>query len=116
MAACQRIKGCTRGAHHDGACEVGRIPRNHVPLSDISKAVTFLDGQQQVTQMAAKVHEELLIVVGANNAMFDGGLTRDALIHLITAKCRNASNGKPVSEATVEIVLDAMARLGEYLK
>lgn len=116
MAACQRVKGCMWQAHHDGPCETGRMPRNHVSQAAISKAVTFLDGQQQVTDMAAKVHEELLIVVGANNAMFDGGLTRDALIHLITAKCRNASNGKPVSEATVEIVLDAMARLGEYLK
>lgn len=77
--------------------------------------MTFLDQQHETAQLAARVADELMIIMGANSVIFEGGLNRDALAVLVTAKCGRAANGSRVAESTVRVVLEALANIGEFL-
>lgn len=50
------------------------------------------------------------------DALKNVGLTGEALVLLVEAKCAWAKNGKRVSAETVKIVLEALFRLGEYVR
>lgn len=54
--------------------------------------------------------------VAALEAMKKSGLTGEALVVLVTEKCAWAKNGKRVSPETVQLVLEALFRLGEYVR
>lgn len=44
------------------------------------------------------------------------GLTGEALVLLVTEKCRPDKNGNPTSAVTVQRVLEGLFRLGEYVR
>lgn len=88
----------------------------------IAGAVRFLEEGGQTAQAfrdslsaGGLIVEDLLIVAGATTALLGCGLTREALVMLITAKCKRAANGSRLAESTVDLVLDAMAHLDEHL-
>lgn len=105
VTLCRKVRGCVHPPNHLEPCEV----------NGIGQAVTFLEQQERTAQLAARIGDELLIVVGANSLMFAGPLTRDALAILIQAKCKNGSNGHPIPISTVHNVLSAIASLGDFL-
>lgn len=112
LTLCQKVKGCCHPPNHLGVCEVNARPSKPA----IAEAVSFLDQQERTAQLVARVAEDLLIVVGANTVMFDGGLTREALDVLVQAKCELSANRNPIPLSTVTKVLDALERVREYLK
>jgi len=44
------------------------------------------------------------------------GLTGEALVILVENKCAHADNRNPISRSTVKKVLEALFRLGEYVR
>ncbi len=62
------------------------------------------------------IASDLVVVAGAINGMLACGLTREALLILITAKCKRAKNGSRLSEDTVEIVLEALENLHHFIE
>lgn len=60
------------------------------------------------------IASDLLVVAGAINGMLTSGLTREALLLLIQAKCPRP-HGRPMPITTIDDVLDAMAHLHEHI-
>ncbi len=110
---CRITRGCVHPPNHLGVCEINR---NAPKKLGLEPALTFLDQQERTAQLIGRAAEELALVVGASTAMFEGGLTRDALALLVQAKCRNGANGHPIPISTVHNVLNALSSLGEFLK
>jgi hypothetical protein len=55
--------------------------------------------------------------VGALDALRASGLTGEALVVLVTAKTAYSKvNGRPISDVTVQQVLEGLFRLGEYVR
>ncbi len=114
---CKLVIGCCHPPNHDGRCEIDRpVPKGRGAAVDLEPVDSFLDQQQATAQLAARLTDELLIVVGSQSAMFRAGLTRDGLAILIHAKCPNAANGQPIPLSTVHKVLSAIESLGDFLK
>lgn len=61
------------------------------------------------------IAEDLLVVAGAVTGLLHSGLTREALLLLIQAKCPRP-HGRPMPLTTIGDVLDAMAHLHEHLE
>ncbi len=68
----------------------------------------FGDGKQLV--------EGIRGALSGLDALKKSGLTGEALVVLVTEKCAWAKNGKRVSAETVQFVLEALFRLGEYVR
>lgn len=104
---------------------VGKVgepkPKRQVKLAapaDVTPAQ--LDDVERLLDRAADEGKKLAAGITAGMSAMERlascGLTPDALVLLVTAKCRWAKNGKKVSPETVEIVLEALFRLGEHLR
>ncbi len=61
------------------------------------------------------IASDLVVVAGAINGMLACGLTREALLLLIQAKCPRP-HGRPMSITTIEDVLAAMENLHTFLE
>lgn len=57
---------------------------------------------------------DLVVVAGAINGLLSCGLTREALLLLIQAKCPRP-HGRPMPIATIDDVLTAMQHLDQFL-
>lgn len=60
---------------------------------------------------------DLVAVAGAVNGMLHCGLTRDALVLLISAKCKGkTAGGRPLPLTTIDDVLTAMENLHTFIE
>jgi hypothetical protein len=88
-----------------------KLQRAPEPLA-VDDAVRYLedaagDGKRLVAGLKS--------ATSALDALRASGLTGEALVVLVTAKCAYSKvNGRPISEATVQQVLEGLFRLGEY--
>lgn len=97
--------------------DVGKKPREPVKIRqsgelDIDAAVALMESKKDGERLRAGMDSG----IAALEALKKTGLTGDALVVLVTAKCSNAANGKPISDDTVRRVLEALFRLGEYVR
>lgn len=60
------------------------------------------------------IASDLVVVAGAINGLLHCGLTREALLLLIQAKCPRP-HGRPMAMQTIEDVLEAMTSLDTFL-
>lgn len=79
---------------------------------DIDAAVQFLDSKKDGEALRAGLDK----AVSAIEAIKKTGLTGECLVVLVTSKCENAANGKPISDDTVRRVLQALFRLNEFVR
>jgi hypothetical protein len=61
------------------------------------------------------IAEDLLVVAGAVTGMLNSGLTREALLLLIQAKCPRP-HGRPMPITTISDVIEAMASLDTFIE
>lgn len=93
--------------------EQKKLQRAAEPLV-VDDAVRFLedaagDGKQLVAGMKK--------AASALEALRTSGLTGEALVVLVTAKVAYSKvNGRPISDVTVQQVLEGLFRLGEYTR
>jgi class 3 adenylate cyclase len=66
--------------------------------------------------MSAELYGAVLTAVERAEKLFACGLTRRALVVLITDVCPRDAAGRPTTEATVERVLEGLSKLGEHLE
>lgn len=89
-----------------------KLQRSVEPLA-IDEAVRFLeDAAGDGKALAGGLKKG----VAALEALRVSGLTGEALVVLVTDKCAWAKNDKRVSAETVQLVLEALFRLGEYVR
>lgn len=88
-----------------------KIHREPTPL-DFDAVEAFLDSKKDGEKLRAGLDH----AVSALDALKLAGLTGEALVVLVTAKCSNAANGKPISDDTVQRVLEGLFRLREYVR
>lgn len=79
---------------------------------DIDAAVAFLDSKKDGERLRAGLDN----AVSALEALKKTGLTGECLVVLVTEKCGRASNGSRLTAATVQVVLEGLFRLGEYVR
>lgn len=79
---------------------------------DIDAAEAFLDSKKDGEKLRAGLDG----ATSALAALRSTGLTGECLVVLVTAKCANNANGKPIADDTVKRVLEALFRLGEYTR
>lgn len=90
-------------------------PQKRIPKEenlDFDAVEAFLSTKED----GKKLRAGLGGVVTALDNLKVSGLTGEALVVLVTAKCTNAANGKAISDDTVRRVLEALFRLGEYVR
>ena len=97
--------------------DVGLKPKKEARLRtggdlDIDVAVQFLDSKKDGEALRVGLDK----TVSALDALRKTGLTGECLVVLVTAKCANNANGKPIADDTVKRVLEALFRLGEYVR
>lgn len=97
--------------------DVGSKPKKAVKITtsgdlDIDAAVALMDSKKDGEALRGGLDRG----GSALEALKKTGLTGEALVVLVTAKCTNAANGKPISDDTVRRVLEALFRLGEYVR
>lgn len=61
------------------------------------------------------IAEDLTVVASAVTGLLNCGLTRDALLVLLQAKCPKP-HGRPMALATISDVLDALSSLDAFLE
>jgi hypothetical protein len=128
---CKKVPGCVHPPNHQGPCEQngespfgGPLPHDvrrrpvglEIGRAEIGRAVSFLDEHQETARLIGRAADELCVIVGANTAIFEGGITRDGLDVLVHAKCGWSANRKEIPLSTVKIVLDALERVKEYVR
>lgn len=79
---------------------------------DIDAAVALMDSKKDGEALRAGLDK----ATSALDALRKTGLTGEALVVLVTAKCANNANGKPIADDTVKRVLEALFRIGEYAR
>ncbi len=71
---------------------------------DIDSAVALMDSKKDGEQLRAGLDKAVSALAG------------ECLVVLVTAKCENNANGKPIADDTVKRVLQALFKLGEYTR
>ena len=89
-----------------------KLQRAAEPLA-IDDAVDFLESGAADTK---KLVGGLKAAVSALDAIRASGLTGEALIVLVQAKCKSDAKGNETSRPQVERVLEGLFRLGEYVR
>lgn len=80
---------------------------------DIDAAVALMDSKKDGEAIRGGLDK----AVSALDALRKTGLTGEALVVLVHRKCRTPlRGGKPPAEEAVQIVLEALFRLGEYVR
>lgn len=65
---------------------------------------------------AKKLRGGIDSATSALDALKQSGLTGEALVIMVTEKCARAKNGSRLSPDTVQLVLEGLFRLGEYVR
>lgn len=92
--------------------EPKKLQRAPTPL-ELDQAEKFLE---DAAGDGKKLVAGLRSAITALEAIKKSGLTGEALVVLVTEKCGRTSAGGRVSQATVQAVLEALFRLGEYVR
>lgn len=79
---------------------------------DIDAVEALMDSKRD----GEKLRSGLDNATSALEALKKAGLTGEALVVLVAEKCARAKNGSRLSADTVQIVLEGLFRLGEYVR
>lgn len=79
---------------------------------DIDAAERFMDSKKEGEALRAGIDK----AASALDALRKTGLTGECLVVLVTEKCGRAANGSRLTAATVQVVLEGLFRLGEYVR
>ncbi len=90
---------------------------------DVGEAVRFLEEGGDVAKSFTEalsagglLVEDVKKVAAAVNGVISSGLTREALLILIQAKCKNQRNGRPFPLTTIGDVLDALSHIDDHVE
>lgn len=98
--------------------DVGLKPKKTVKIHnsgdlDVDAAVAMFDMKKDGEALRGGLDR----AISALDALKKTGLTGEALVVLVQAKCkRPSSGGKPATRETVQAVLEGLFRLGEYVR
>ncbi len=99
-----------------------KVDVSKVTKADIAAGVRFLDEGGSVAKafmnslaVGGVIRDDVMKVAGAVTALMNCGLTREAVILLVQAKCPNQRNGRPMQDYVIENVLDALGKLDEFV-
>lgn len=97
--------------------DVGAKPKKAVKIHnsgelDIDAAVALMDSKKDGEALRGGLDK----AASALEALRKTGLTGEALVVLVTEKCGRARNGSRLSADTVQLVLEGLFKLGEYVR
>lgn len=99
---------------------LGNVGPKSKPAAKIQRSDLDFDSVEQLMDGTAKDGKRLRDGIAGVAASLDAlkrvGLTGEALVLLVEAKCARAKNGSRLSADTVQLVLEGLFRVGEYVR